>query len=307
MGSVLSEGLSMSVLQNLSRHGLVEACEHVFAKHLRAHNILLQEWHLAPMVTACTAAGELHKAVSYFEQLSALPSHSGEYYKPSHQYFLNGLRHLSALRQMAAHLQTSLENGSLQIPIQFVNAMLAAYRIHRLPEDGIALADRVFEANSGLPLPDIPTFEIMLDYWSESSKPAGKLSSIEQTAQLLSTMQKDRRGLKPSKKIYETLIRIYLQGGEDELLKAFDYLEEMKHFNHMPSSHLYVAILQRLLEDRGGNADDDERIDLVLQEMASLGYLAGERANGRSRLPLQLYDKLGMSRINDIRQHYYAT
>lgn len=307
----------MAALDNLSKHGLVDACEEVYQRHLRP--ILdgyggVQEWHLAPLVQVNITAGRLNEPIQYFKELESLPSrNAARVVRPSYRIFHMGLQHLPVVQQTLEHVQRLDQSRLEQLPIQLINALLKACGQHRLLDQQSDLAQRVLSRQENYPKPDLATFHILLESCLANSRTADdEISNTSKAQQILQTMRTDFSKIKPDHIIYELLIKLYLQGSDAEanLETAFDYLEEMKHFNMIPSPQIYTALLDRLMSitEHSDPPYDDARIDLLLQEMASLSYLGGKRQGyARTKLPTRLYEALGRERINQIRDNFFAS
>lgn len=316
-GNSLSEGLAVAALSHLSKHALADACEMVYQQHLRP--LLdeyggVQEWHLAPLVQVNITAGRLDEAVQYFTQLCSLPSrNAARVVRPSYRIFHMGLQHLAAVEQTLEQARNWIQNRQDQLPIQLINALLKACGQHRLLAEQSELAECVLAKRENYPKPDLATFQILLESCLANARSQESDTGIVSRAQqILQTMRTDFPKIKPDHIIYELLIKLYLQGSDDEanLETAFDYLEEMKHFNMMPSPQIYTALLDGLLlvSKRSDPPYNDARIDLLLQEMASLGYLGGKRHGySRTKLPTRFFDALGKERINQIRDNFFAS
>lgn len=273
----------------------------------------MQEWHIAPLVSANIAAGRLDEALQHFSNLSRLPSRNAAVIvRPNYRIFSAGLQHLSIVQHMLEQVQQRIEYHDEPVPIQLLNALLRACGQHRLLEEQKAMAERILSKQPKFPKPDLSTFHILLESCLINHRSqTGDKSDVARAQEILDIMRADYRKMKPDQQLYELLIKLYLQGGNDNtyLETAFDYLEEMKHFNLLPSAQIYTALLDRLLA--GSKHSDppynDARIDLLLQEMASLSYLGGRRQGYvRTKLPTRFYEALGKERVNQIREGFFA-
>lgn len=313
----LSEGLAVNALNHLSKHALVDASESVYERHLLP--LLedyggVQEWHIAPLIRVNIAAGRLDEALRRFSELSSLPSrNTARIVRPSYRLFHDGLQHLSVLQHMLEQVQQWIEYRNEPIPIQFINALLKACGQHRLNDEQRNLAERVLSRQAKYPKPDLATFQVLLESCLTNHRSQdGDGSNIVRAQEILETMRTNYPNIKPDQHMYELLIRLYLQGDDAaaNLETAFDYLEEMKHFNILPSAQIYAALLDRLLAVSKATDPpyDDARIDLLLQEMASLSYLGGRGEEYvRTKLPNRFYEALGKERIQQIRNAFYAS
>lgn len=311
----LTEGLAISALHHFSKHGLADACESIYTQHLvplltEAYGGV-QEWHLAPLVQAHTAAGQVEKALERFGELLKLPSRNlAVVVRPSYRIFYDGLSHLSTVQQVLDRTTALINGGSQSVPIQLINALIRACSQHRLEKERDTLIDSVLSKHAHWPKPDMQTFKVCVENCliKRSSRP-GVTSDVEKAEGIVDIMRRDFTRIKPDRVLYELLIKLYLQGTDAQWEKAFDYLEEMKHHNYLPSAQIYVAILDKLLAISRNTKPEygDARIDYVLEEMASLSYLGGSRQGYiPSKLPRKFYDELGAGRILGIRDRFYA-
>lgn len=375
MGIELDEGLAVSLLNTFSRHGAISLCEDVLTKQIAPilHGEPLKEWHIAPLVTAYTTSGRLEAAIAAFDGLrDSLPSTSTKAADPSYHMFLAGLKTVDAVQRALEYVRTLLQDKVAgvegpRISIQLVNAVLKAsddlgmYDVHRTLSD-LLLSDELQPEHLEV---DVETFNILLSRYRGHKvyDPSGQLiargsftaqNEVERIISVLKTKYKD---IKPNYKTYETLSLLHLASKTDNWEVAFDYLEEMKHFDFLPSGQLYCAFLNKLVDEgeakarqlepdlaveasideqseptsqnpsidgneplpydssreqpstvAGKDAEDsplpaiaidDPRIDLLLQEMAALGYLGGGHLGipRRNMLSADLRQKIGSDRI----------
>lgn len=225
--------------------------------------------------------------------------------------FHAGLQHLSVLQHILDQVQQWISYRDERMPIQLVNALLKACGQHRLVEEHKALAERVLTMQAKCPKPDLETFKILFESCLVGRRSqTGELTDIARAEEILDIMRTEYKKIKPDQILYELLIKLYLQGPQDQWEKAFDYLEEMKHYNIVPSAQVYIALLDKLLEISSHTQPkyDDARIDLLLEEMASLSYLGGRRHEYlRTKLPNKFYEELGRERIMEIRDNFFAS
>ena len=339
-GLELDEGLAIGLLNLFSRYALVEACEELVKTHLRP--ILagspIREWHLSPLLAAYMSVGRLVDAIRVFEEIknaviSPLSS-VGVYAEPSYRLFLEGLKTAQQSLRASTMLEEILDDmpariGQSKLPIQLVNAVLSACNRHSLPQDFRRLSLRIFKsapASAG-PKIDIDTFNILLANCLPIAN-AGGLSDLDRiysdtsaAEALIKTLKSDFTHLSPNETTYETTIQVYLQAEGESWDLAYNYLEEMKHFNIKPSSNIYIAFLHRQLDEvqnlrdalddsneeqaksiLASQAKQDHRITILLQEMAVLGYLGGRSRNGFTRQVLDRVtrDRIGLNRIERI-------
>lgn len=272
----------------------------------------IQEWHLSPLVQANIAAGRLDEALQRFEELSRLPSRNTAIkIRPSFRMFHAGLQHLSVLQHILEQVRHWIDYRDEPVPIQLVNALLKACAQHRLVDEQQSLAEQVLRGQAKYPRPDLETFIIILESCLISRRSENQqTSNVTRAEEVLDIMRHDYKKIKPDQRLYELLIKLYLQSTHDQWEKAFDYLEEMKHYNIIPSAQIYIALLDRLLEVSSHTEPkyNDARIDLLLEEMASLSYLGGRRHEYlRTKLPNKFYEELGRDRILAIRDNFYAS
>lgn len=230
----------------------------------------------------------------------------------------------------------SASRTNFPLPTQFVNATVKACHYHGYSEEAEGIATEMLRPDGHF-RPNIETFHILLAACApqrSQSAPHGegeepdqpyrpghpKLSEVER---IQTVLQRDFPHLIPVKATYELLIDLYTQAPLDDSRwqTAFEYLEEMKHFNMLPSPHTYAALMRRLLaadddrESRLGDIEslagmpEDPRIQLLLQEMATLGYLGGGKAGQRARSALNstTRDRLGRDRLRDVMQTSFAS
>jgi hypothetical protein len=312
LGHNLSEGLTVPAMALFARHALVDACETVYNAHLVPHGgevSNVQEWHVAPLVAVNLATGRLEESLRYFSELCKLSSRKSVPARPSYRLFHAGLRHLSAVQHTLEQLSNFIEYHSEPIPIQLINGLLKACGQHQLFQEQKTLADHVLSGTPRYPAPDSATFEILVQSCLIGHRSAPNApSDVVAAEDVLQTMRMNHRSVKATQNLYEALVQVYLQADQEEWEKAFDYLEEMKYFNYMPKAQLYVKFLDKLLANEASGEDERSRIDLILQEMASLGYLGGKRRDYvRTKLPNKYYDLLGRERVMRIRDRFYAS
>ena len=186
------------------------------------------------------------------------------------------------------------------------------------------------QGSRSLPRPDIDTFNLafsscmpMLATRSTSESPPGPEEAeaadvrIAKAEAYLDKLRNQHGHLTPNKRTYTLLVQLCLSlpVGDSNWQLAFDYLEEMKHFDIMPPASVYIGILTRLLAEQaarssaidaegvfGDATTEDARVDLVLQEMAALGYLGrmGKDSSGRNVLRRDLRTQIGSERITRI-------
>ena len=356
----MDEGLATSLLTLFSRERLVEPCEELVYTHLPRilAGSLAKEWHLAPLVAVYMSLGRIRDAIKVFDRIQyavSVPSSSSNgSTEPSYRTFLEGLktadqttRALLAIEELLDGKKSAQREQLKEIPIQLVNAVLAACNQHSLSSEVLQLSNAVFKPKPDTPLilPDIETFNILLAsclpppptpppasptelFHLLPPLPAAEIgfSDLQAAEGLLETLKTDFRHLTPNEATYETIIDVYLRAEGDAWDLAFYYLEEMKHFDIMPSPFVYIEFMERQLNEldilRGRldesegeearsilamQAKQDHRIDLTLQEMAALGYLGVESGSGVSAQVLNrtMRHRIGDIRIRNIRQAAY--
>ena len=332
------EGLAVSLLNLVSRHGKVEHCEKLV--NVSIPKILkgspLREWHLAPLVTVYTAAGRLEDAIRKFSEIRALNVKHSDTRRhqipiaPSYTAFLDGL---TTIEQTAATCRAVVnlleaEEPSAKVSTELVNAVMKACVHHGMLVELQDLETRIFSMIAkGSPRaiqPDITTFNILFsaNLPLETSNPPGAHAAditseqIEHSQRLMEVLKGTFAHLQPTKTTYANLAETYVRGPEETWELVFDYLEEMKHFNIAPPAKLYLGILNRLVTPPAGSAEEDVylqskaedgRITLILQEMAVLGYLGKlpGRDGGRSILSRDMRNLIGEDRIAHVLQNLY--
>ena len=334
----LNEGLAVSLLNLFSKYRRVELCEKIVRSTLP--NIMkdfpIREWHLAPLVTAYTATGRMEDAIRVFAEIrdaniqqSTLRRYQSPI-APSYTAFLDAFASADDVQRGMESLNRILDadTGDVRVPVELVNAVLKACVLFGLTPELRSLDKRIFNAYAEEPstavIPDITTFNILLsaNLPLETSNPPGAHSAdvtVEQIVdaqRLMEMLKTDFVYLAPTLATYTSLAESYVRGPAETWELAFDYLEEMKHFDMAPPAKLYLGILNRLVTPPPGTAEEDaylqsraedRRITLILQEMAALGYLGRLRGRdgGRSILSRDMRSLVGEERIEHVLQNLY--
>jgi hypothetical protein len=341
-GADLDEGVIVSALNLFSAHGFLDECELLVNQVLPTllQTVPLKEWHLTPLLASYMAAGHLEEAVHTYERIyqentREFKPQSGKpvvVAQPNFRAFAEGLKTPEQALQAVQTLKKMLENRKHPPPIQLVNGIIHACQEHQLLDAITELSEVLFQDPSSTLAAsiDISTFNTLLSacvppipsrLFPSLDKNVPQ-SDIERAESLLTHLRSGAfLRLTPNKATYEHLIDIYLYApfGSPTWELAFDYLEEMKHYNILPSPFVYVGLLTRLLQERNAaqelargiavppetpESDNDKRIELVLQEMAALGYLGGNDPHARTHSVLSriIRSRIGtapLKRVNE--------
>lgn len=335
------EGLATLLLGIFARHRKPDLCERlVEALRLTLSGFPIREWHIAPLIAAYTSVGRYEDAIKVFAEIeSDHPRHyrykrrDGTHVTPSYTSFLDGFKTVEEVQSGYKWLSERLgkvDAVAIDIPIQFVNAVMKACIMHdmlvELREFEGILFRMLSEGAATALNPDIATFNIIFsaNLPASASNPPGAhvadipADEIEHLERLMQVLRNEFPHLKPTKATYTSLAETYARGPEETWELAFDYLEEMKYFNIAPPARLYLAILNRLVTPPPESASEDpyvyaqsqtdrHRVGLILQEMAALGYLSpkSSRERGRSTLSREMINLIGEDSIEDVLSNLY--
>lgn len=351
------EGLATQLLGLFSRHRKLELCERLVRKTLPSilTDTTLREWHLAPLCAMYISASRWEDALKVFSEIQARNAEHGwvgppnttrrkallSPLAPSYTCFLDGMTTLEEVKAGHSRLlsmldfenlgHTSEAASALQVPIELVNAVLRACLAHGLIDEMRDIESAIFRlaatGSQTSPSPDIVTFNTLFaaSLPLETSNPPGAHSitvsgeEISHAQRLMEVLKQDFVHLQPNAGTYAALTEAYVRGPEETWDLAFDYLEEMKHFDIAPPAKIYLAILNRLVTPPPGSTEsgdaaiqaqvqvEDERITYLLQEMAVLGYLgSGSRKDARrSVLSRDMRNIVGEARIDNILKSMY--
>ncbi|KAF8594074.1 hypothetical protein BDV93DRAFT_502248 [Ceratobasidium sp. AG-I] len=243
--SLPTEPLCIEVLHVASRHGLPDLALSVLGKLQGAHVSLL-EHHLAPLIGAYSAAGQIKEAFDAIEwfhnhKVPVLPETT------------------SSLASVLSKSTTALDEGysilassTRPVDIHAINTTLqAAVNLSDLPR-----AIGIYKELPDLECTPIAhTYDILL---------AGCLGASHSTLGERLFSEMTPHSIQPTLQTYTRLILLSLTQDNYEL--AFERLEEMKGRRMIPPVRVYDSLVRRCV------AAGDARAEMALEDMEHCGY-----------------------------------
>ncbi|TRM69556.1 hypothetical protein BD626DRAFT_390890 [Schizophyllum amplum] len=242
-GVIPDEGLCLAVLAVAARHGQAEFAISQPLTTIASAGITLSHKHIAPVIEAFGAGGNLRDAFTF---LHSLPNFNLE---PP----------LSSLEAVAAHCLPDIDaidsawatvdelHSASQLSIAALNTIILAAAHH-------SDLQRALGAYKSLPTynltPDTDTFNILLD-----------ACVAAQHRQLGDALLADVKaaGVPVARGTYDRMVRLCLT--QPEYDDAFFYLNEMEAAGYVPPASLYEAIVRKCA------GAGDTRYEIALEEM----------------------------------------
>lgn len=241
----------MSVLNTAARHGLADLAAAVL-QVLGAIGVSLTEIHLAPLIEALSASGDLKKAMmilGVMRQQGMNPS-----LKVARPVVQMLGKEVDGVDKTWAILD-EIRKESKPVDISVLNAIIQASVIQHDLQRAIGSYQSFPEYGQQ---PNRETFHLLLDGCI-------KVRQIDLGEFVFAQMQE--AGIPPDTDTYSKLIYLFLtQDSPEAYSRAFDYLLALQAANYKAPYKVYIRLVHKLAWA------NDERLSKVLDEMQEMGY-----------------------------------
>ncbi|EIN11634.1 hypothetical protein PUNSTDRAFT_42835 [Punctularia strigosozonata HHB-11173 SS5] len=242
------EGVCLAVLHTAARHGIPALANDVL-KQLTTLQVPLQEYHLAPVLEAFAAEGELKAAFGVLSMMRSIGA------TPTLQTTTTVQNLVAKDADAVDRAWTALEEihaGGEPVDVVALNTVLEC--CSRLQD--LQRAIGIYKAAKDLGVePDVTTYNILFAACTH-------LKHRELGDKLLEEMR--AADIQPNHDTYHRFILLCLTQHNYE--DAFFYLEEMKKAGFKPPMDVYQSIIRKCV------AHKDSRYNIAVEEMVECGY-----------------------------------
>lgn len=245
---VPDEGLCLDVLNTAARHGLPILASEALQK-LETLGVQYREYHIAPLLDAFAAIGQLKEA---FKCLELIRSCGGTPTRETVRPILRAIQRDPDSIDNAYMLLDEMVQDGEQVDVVSVNVIIEASAFL----NDLQRAFGTYKAMPSLGVkPNTDTFNLLISTCVDALH--------RDLGDKLYTEMKEAK-VKPDMETYVQLISLYLTQTEYE--DAFFYLEEMKSQGLKPPLSVYEAIVRKCV------SVGDARYRLAVEELNQMGY-----------------------------------